>query len=247
MKTTGRHFDVCIVGGGPAAIFAAYEFTLRAPRLQVALLEAGHPIKARFCPLAAKKTDHCLSCKPCSIMRGFGGAGAFSDGKYNFTTEFGGWLTDYLPVKTIEELIDYVDGLNCRHGAPGEYFTTKNSPLAARCLQYDLHLLSAKVRHLGTENNLLIMESIYAYLKDKIALLCDTAVKTFSPAADGFNVTLQNGEVLTCPYLICAPGRAGAEWFAEECRQLDLPLINNQVDVGVRVEVPAQILKEITD
>lgn len=242
-----QRLDVCIVGGGPAAIFAAYEFTLKFPQLRVALLEAGHPIRGRFCPLAAKKADHCLNCNPCSIMRGFGGAGAFSDGKYNFTTEFGGWLADYLPTEEIEGLIDYVDELNCRHGAPGEYFTTKNSPLAAQCLQYDLHLLSAKVRHLGTENNLVIMESIYDYLKDRVAIFCDCPVEEIQPRAQGFTLRLQNRPSLACRYLICAPGRAGAEWFAQECQRLGLPLINNQVDVGVRVEVPAQVFKHITD
>ena len=113
---------------------------------------------------AGDEKDHCLRCVPCDIMRGFGGAGAFSDGKYNFTTEFGGWLNEYLPHNEVIDLIDYVDELNCRHGAPGEYFSTKNCTIGAKALGYDLHLLNAKVRHLGTENNLIIMENIYKYL-----------------------------------------------------------------------------------
>ena len=128
------------------------------------ILEEGHPIEQRKCPLAQKKVDHCLRCVPCDIMRGFGGAGAFSDGKYNFTTEFGGWLNEYLPHNEVIDLIDYVDELNCRHGAPGEYFSTKNCTIGAKALGYDLHLLNAKVRHLGTENNLIIMENIYKHL-----------------------------------------------------------------------------------
>lgn len=242
-------YDVAIIGGGPAAIFAAYEFVMKHPKLKLIMIEAGNSIEKRFCPLAAKKVDHCINCKPCSIMRGFGGAGAFSDGKYNFTTEFGGWLNEYLPEEKVIELIDYVDELNCRHGAPGEYFTTKNSTIGTKALQNDLHLLNAKVRHLGTENNLIIMENIYNFLREQMDILCNTTVKEIQHKEDGtFSLKLDEAEkIIDCKYLIAAPGRAGAEWFSEQCKQLGLSLINNQVDVGVRVEVPAQVFKHITD
>lgn len=242
-------YDVAIIGGGPAAIFAAYEFVMKHPKLKLIMIEAGNSIEKRFCPLAAKKVDHCINCKPCSIMRGFGGAGAFSDGKYNFTTEFGGWLNEYLPEEKVIELIDYVDELNCRHGAPGEYFTTKNSTIGTKALQNDLHLLNAKVRHLGTENNLIIMENIYNFLREQMNILCNTTVKEIQHKKDGtFSLKLDKAEkIIDCKYLIAAPGRAGAEWFSEQCKQLGLSLINNQVDVGVRVEVPAQVFKHITD
>ena len=163
-----ENYDVAIIGGGPAAVFAAYEFTLKYPTVSLIMLEEGNPIERRQCPLAAKKVDHCLRCVPCDIMRGFGGAGAFSDGKYNFTTEFGGWLSEYIPEKTVIELIDYVDELNCRHGAPGEYFSTKNSTIGGLALGHDLHLLNAKVRHLGTENNLIIIFSESGTYFDRI-------------------------------------------------------------------------------
>lgn len=242
-------FDVAIIGGGPAAIFAAYELEIKYPGLKIIMLEAGNSIENRFCPLAAKKVGHCINCKPCSIMRGFGGAGAFSDGKYNFTTEFGGWLNDYLPESKVIELIDYVDELNCRHGAPGEYFSTKNSTIGTKALQHDLHLLNAKVRHLGTENNLIIIENIYKFLSDKMDIRCNTVVEEIIHNEDGtFTLNLaQTEESINCKYLIAAPGRAGAEWFSEQCKKLGLNFINNQVDVGVRVEVPAQIFKHITD
>ena len=241
-------YDVAIIGGGPAAIFAAYEFVLKYPQLKVIMLEAGNTIEKRFCPLAAKKVDHCINCNPCSIMRGFGGAGAFSDGKYNFTTEFGGWLNEYLPEDQVIELIDYVDELNCRHGAPGEYFSTKNSKIGVQALKYDLHLLNAKVRHLGTENNLLIMENIHKFLEDKIEIRCNTAVEEICRQEDGtFVLELNKGEKVACKYLIAAPGRAGAEWYTEQCAKMGLDFINNQVDIGVRVEVPAEVFKHITD
>jgi len=243
-----KDFDVAIIGGGPAAIFAAYEFTLKYPKLKVTIIEEGHTIDKRQCPLAQKKVNHCLRCTPCDIMRGFGGAGAFSDGKYNFTTEFGGWLSEYLPKETIIDLIDYVDGLNCRHGAPGEYFSTKNCNIGKVALGYDLHLLNAKVRHLGTENNLVIMENIYKYLLGKIDIHCDTHVEKICQETDGFLLkTTGDAYNVKCKCLIAAPGRAGAEWFTEQCKELGLSFINNQVDVGVRVEVPAQVFKHITD
>jgi len=241
-------YDVAIIGGGPAAIFAAYEFVLKYPQLKVIMLEAGNTIEKRFCPLAAKKVDHCINCNPCSIMRGFGGAGAFSDGKYNFTTEFGGWLNEYLPEDKVIELIDYVDELNCRHGAPGEYFSTKNSKIGVQALKYDLHLLNAKVRHLGTENNLVIMENIHKFLEDNIEIRCNTAVEEICRQEDGtFVLELNKGEKIACKYLIAAPGRAGAEWYTEQCAKMGLDFINNQVDIGVRVEVPAEVFKHITD
>ena len=244
-----ENYDVAIIGGGPAAVFAAYEFTLKYPTVSLIMLEEGNPIERRQCPLAAKKVDHCLRCVPCDIMRGFGGAGAFSDGKYNFTTEFGGWLSEYIPEKTVIELIDYVDELNCRHGAPGEYFSTKNSTIGGLALGHDLHLLNAKVRHLGTENNLIIMEHIYKYLAERIEIRCNTHVETIKRHGDGFELGVRGEDKadIRCDYLIAAPGRAGAEWFTEQCRGLGLSFINNQVDVGVRVEVPAQVFKHITD
>ncbi len=241
-----ERFDVAVIGGGPAAIFACWEFRVSHPELSVVMLEEGNPVDRRFCPLAAGKSDHCLRCVPCAIMRGFGGAGAFSDGKYNFTTEFGGWLTEYLPKKTVMDLIDYVDQVNCSHGAPGETFTTKNSTIGRLALGYDLHLLNGKVRHLGTENNLKIMENIFLELREKIEIGCNTKVHSFAKEGAGFVLETSGGTVRST-YLIAAPGRAGAEWFMEEGRKLGLNFANNAVDVGVRVEVPAAVFKHITD
>lgn len=241
-----KKYDVAIIGGGPAAIYAGWEFSVQYPDVSVLILEEGHPVEKRYCPLAAGKVDHCLRCVPCAIMRGFGGAGAFSDGKYNFTTEFGGWLPDYLPKKTVMDLIDYVDSINCSHGAPGETFTTKNSTIGRAALAHDLHLLNGKVRHLGTENNLQIMENIYRELKEKVDILCDTKVESFRKEEDTFYLETTAGQ-FTSDYLIAAPGRSGAEWFTEEGRKLGLSFTNNAVDVGVRVEVPALVFKHITD
>lgn len=243
-----KKYDVGIIGGGPAAIFAAYELIINRPDANIVMIEEGNDIYSRRCPIAEKKVTNCIHCKSCGIMRGFGGAGAFSDGKYNFTTQFGGWLTDYLPDEQVMKLIDHVDEINLKFGAPSEYFSTHNSDLGRQALKYDLHLLDAKVRHLGTENNLKILENIYEFLKTRIAMVFNTHVAAINKYEEGFALTIAGKqESIECEYLIAAPGRAGSEWFSKQCNELGLPLQNNQVDVGVRVEIPAGVFEHITD
>lgn len=243
-----NRYDVAIIGGGPSAIFAAYELVSNNPGIHVVMIEAGHDIYHRQCPIGTKNVSRCINCKTCDIMRGFGGAGAFSDGKYNFTSEFGGWLNEYISNKQVEELIDYVDAINLSYGAPTEFFTTKNSSIRKTALKFDLHLLQAKVRHLGTENNLQILKSIYEFLKEKITIVFGVHVEEFSQQDHGFVLSLRDkDESIQCKYLIAAPGRSGSEWFSDRCRALGLEMISNQVDVGVRVEVPAEVFQHITD
>lgn len=243
-----QNYDVAIIGGGPSAIFAAYELVLQNPAIKLIMLEEGNDIYIRKCPIAEGKVDHCINCNPCNIMRGFGGAGAFSDGKYNFTTEFGGWLNEYLAGDEVMKLIDYVDEINVAYGAPVEYFSTKNSTIGKKALEYDIHLLNAKVRHLGTENNIQILQKIYEFLKNQITIVFRTHVSTIHLNGQGFDLEIKNSnQSISCKYLIVAPGRAGAEWFSGQCKQLGLSVFNNQVDVGVRVEIPAQVFQHITD
>jgi uncharacterized FAD-dependent dehydrogenase len=243
-----KPYTVGIIGGGPAAIFAAYELVQRNPGTNIILIEEGNDIYSRKCPIAEGKVTSCIQCKPCDIMRGFGGAGAFSDGKYNFTTQFGGWLQDYLSDKDLLALIDYVDQINLQFGAPPECYSTQNSGLRRLALTTDLHLLDAKVRHLGTENNLKILEHMYEFLNDHITMLFNTHVATIHRLSEGFRLELGKGaDAIECDYLIAAPGRAGSEWFSKQCPALGLSLQNNQVDVGVRVEIPAEVFQHITD
>jgi uncharacterized protein len=242
-----KTYDVAIIGGGPAGIYAAYELVTKNPGLSVAMYEEGRDIHGRSCPIAENKVPRCIKCTPCDVMRGFGGAGAFSDGKYNFTTEFGGWLGEYLSDREVLELIDYVDGINLDHGAPTEYFSTEKSDLGRKALAFDLHLLQARVRHLGTENNLKILCSLYEVLKEKCSMFFNTRVGNITPTDNGFTLDIDGEGSVGCRYLIAAPGRAGSEWFAEQCEKLKLELMNNQVDVGVRVELPAGVFRHITD
>ena len=243
-----KQYDVAIVGAGPAGIFAAYELIEKKPDLKIGVFESGNDIYHRACPISAGKVKTCICCTPCNIMRGFGGAGAFSDGKYNFTTQFGGWLNEYLDDEEVMKLIRYVDEINMKHGAPSQVFTTAGSELGKLALGYDLHLLDASVRHLGTENNLSMLKRTYEHLKDKVEFHFLAPVKNIESDGSGDNqLVLENGEKVSAEYLIVTPGRAGAEWFSDECKRLGVKLLNNQVDVGVRVEVPDAVFSHITD
>ena len=244
-------YDVAILGCGEAGIFAAYELAHHRPDLKVLALDQGRDIYHRSCPIVAGKVRECIHCSVCDTMCGFGGAGAFSDGKFNFTTQFGGWLTDFMEPRHVMELIDYVDSINVAHGATKEFFSTESAEaraLARKALGYDLHLLQARCKHLGTENNLRILQNIYEGLKDKLEFRFNTAVHHIAQDGEGgFRLTLGSGEEVACKRLIVAPGRSGAEWFADQCKGLGLELLNNQVDIGVRVELPASVFEHITD
>jgi len=244
-----KHYDVAIVGAGIAGIMAAYELVTKSD-LSVVLFEQGNSIYKRVCPIVDGKVNSCINCNACSIMKGFGGAGNFSDGKYNLTTAFGGWLTDYISDKEVMELINYVDEINVKFGATTETYSTRTPEALAiekRALEHDLHLLHATVKHLGTENNLNILKGIYEFLKDKVEIKCNMGITDIAVKDEGYEVTTVNNEAYSSKYLIAAPGRAGAEWFSNQCKKLDIPLINNQVDIGVRVELPARVFEHVTD
>ncbi len=245
------NYDVAIIGGGTAGIFASYELSKSAPGLNIIMLEQGKPIYKRKCPIIQKTTTGCTSCKSCSIMNGFGGAGAFSDGKFNFTTEFGGWLHDYISKENVMDLIEYADSVNVQFGATEERFSTyspKAREIEKKALQNDLHLLMASVKHLGTEKNLNILSNMFEYLDDRITIKCNTSVEEITVNEDGtYTLNLSDTNTVICKYLIAAPGRSGAEWFSSQAEKLGINLINNQVDIGVRVELPATVFEDITN
>ena len=216
-------YDVAIIGCGTAGIFAGYELIARHPELKICVLDQGGDIYSRHCPIVAGKVKECIHCSVCDTMCGFGGAGAFSDGKYNFTTQFGGWLTDFMDDDEVMELINYVDTVNMKYGATDKTFST-NTPearaLEREALKYDLHLLQAKVKHLGTENNLRILQNMYEDLCKVIEYRFRTEVCSIDRDGDGYSLGLKKGDDIKCRYLIVAPGRSGAEWFSEQCRKL---------------------------
>lgn len=243
-------YDVAIIGCGTSGIFAGYELMKQNPGLKIVMLEQGNDIYKRNCPIIQHKVKDCINCKYCDIMRGFGGAGAYSDGKYNFTTAFGGWLNDYMSDSEVMDLIKYVDSINMEFGATEEVFSTFSEEaknLEKKALENDLHLLQATVKHLGTENNLEILKSQYEYLAKQIEFRFRAEVKTILPQEKGYRLEMADESTIDCDYLIAAPGRSGAEWFSRQCKALGLNLINNQVDIGVRVELPAKVFEHITD
>jgi uncharacterized FAD-dependent dehydrogenase len=242
--------DVAIIGCGTSGIFAGYELAEGDPSLDILMLEQGSDIYGRVCPIMKDKKLNCVRCKSCGIMHGFGGAGAYSDGKFNFTTQFGGWLNEYLDDKEVMLLLEYIDSVNVRFGATAERYSTEGeeaSKIEKKALENDLHLLHASVKHLGTENNLKILTKLYEHLKSRVEIRCNTEVTAILPEDGFYRLTLGSGESVECRYLIVAPGRSGAEWFSQQCRKLKLNLINNQVDIGVRVELPAKVFEHITD
>ena len=156
------NYDVIIIGAGPGGIFSAYELAKLNPELKVAVFEAGHALNKRHCPIDGEKVKTCIGCKSCSIMSGFGGAGAFSDGKYNITNDFGGTLHEYIGKKKALNLMKYVDDINMAFGGEGtRLFSTAGTKFKRECIMHDLHLLDASVRHLGTDINYVVLENLY--------------------------------------------------------------------------------------
>ena len=173
-------YDIIIIGAGPGGIFSAYELVQQNPDLKIAVFEAGHPLEKRHCPIDGDKIKSCINCKSCSIMSGFGGAGAFSDGKYNITNAFGGTLYEYIGKNQAIDLMKYVDDINMKFGGEGtKLYSTAGTSFKKLCMQNKLTLLDASVRHLGTDINFIVLENLYAELKDKVTFYFDTPKKIF--------------------------------------------------------------------
>ena len=241
------NYDVLIIGAGPGGIFSAYELIKKNPKLKVGVFEAGHELNKRHCPIDGDKIKSCISCKSCSIMSGFGGAGAFSDGKYNITNDFGGTLYSYIGKAKALELMRYVDEINMAYGGEGtKLYTTAGSKFKKQCIQNNLHLLDASVRHLGTDINYVVLENLYNYLKDKVTFYFDTPVESLEVGNDGYVVHSKEG-ALTCKYCIVSVGRSGSKWMESVCKDLAIPTKSNRVDIGVRVELPADVFSHLTD
>lgn len=241
------NYDVIIIGAGPGGIFSAYELAKKKPDLKIAVFEAGHELDRRKCPIDGKKIKSCIKCPSCSIMNGFGGAGAFSDGKYNITNDFGGTLHEYIGKEKAIELMEYVDDINMAHGGEGtRMYTTAGSEFKKICMQNRLHLLDASVRHLGTDINYVVLGKIYEELKDKVTFIFDTAV-TKLEVIDGRYRIYYKDETAEADQCIISVGRSGSKWMESVCTDLGIPTKSNRVDIGVRVELPAVIFSHLTD
>ena len=250
-------FDVVIVGSGPSGYMCAYELTNLNKDIKVLLIDKGHDIYKRKCPVLNHELERCpknkegiRGCYPaCSMTSGFGGAGAYSDGKYNITTEFGGWLTDYIGDEEALELINYCDEINLKFGATKiitNPYTEEIKNIEKRAIGAGLKLLRAKVRHLGTEENLEILKRIYEYLKTKVEIRFETCLKDIiveNNEVKGIIVD-DNKEIYANKVVLCL-GRDGAIFLNDLLTKHHVNMRNNQVDIGVRVETSDVIMEEI--
>ncbi len=240
-------YDVIIIGAGPGGIFSAYELLQRDKKLKIAAFDAGHSLEQRHCPIDGEKVKSCIKCKTCAIMNGFGGAGAFSDGKYNITNDFGGTLYEHIGRKEAFELMEYVDQINVSHGGEGtRMYSTAGTNLKKLCLQNKLKLLDASVRHLGTDINYVVLENLYNEMKDQMDFFFDTPIQKIEVIDDGYRVYSEDN-AYDCRKCIISVGRSGSKWMETVCEDLGIPTKSNRVDIGVRVELPAVIFSHLTD
>lgn len=243
---SAKIYDVVIIGAGPGGIFSAYEL-VNNTNLKIAIIEAGSKLESRFCPVG-KTVKSCISCHTCSIMNGFGGAGAFSDGKYNITNDFGGTLWEKIGCKEALNLMKIVDSINVSHGAQNtKIYSSKNNSLGKICIQNKLKLLSADIRHLGTDINYEVLKNLYDELKDRVDFYFNHSALDVTYDSGKYHITTIDLCEFECDKLIISVGRSGSSWLESQCRRLGIKTTSNRVDLGVRVELPAVVFEHITN
>ena len=231
-------YDVVIIGAGPGGIYSAYELIKLNKGLKIVVLEEGNPLEKRKCPIDGKKVKSCINCKTCAIMNGFGGAGAFSDGKYNITNQFGGTLYEYIGKEEAIDLMRYVDEINMAYGGDTE--------LKKLCLENKLHLLDAQVRHLGTDVNYVVLHNLFEELKDKVEFVFNCKAVHVQALDEGYEIITEKEKYLGRQCIISV-GRSGSKWMESISSDLNIETKSNRVDIGVRVELPAEIFSHLTD
>lgn len=248
MEGSKVRYDIIIIGAGPGGIFSAYELIKNKKDLKIAIFEAGNCLDKRKCPIDGEKIKTCIHCKSCAIMSGFGGAGAFSDGKYNITNDFGGTLYEYIGKKEAISLMEYVDKINLENGGEGtKLYSTAGTAFKKICLQNKLKLLDASVRHLGTDINYIVLQNLYKKLSESVDFYFSTQVEKIEVLEDGYRVFYKDGQTADCEKCIVSVGRSGNKWMERVCKELGIETKSNRVDIGVRVELPAVIFSHLTD
>jgi len=244
-----KYYDVIIIGAGPAGIFTALEL-IKKGNISILIIEKGKKIEKRECPIRTKGGG-CYHCIPCSILSGWGGAGAFSDGKLNLSTEIGGQLDNYIERKEVAKLIQYTDKMYLEFGAEKNVFGTQKEDIDSLKKEASfagLKLIPTIIRHLGTEKSVEILQRMQDYLKNKINIKTNTKVAEILVEEEKVaGVKTEQNEIIRSKFVVAAPGRVGAEWLKKQANNLNIKIDNNPVDVGVRVEVPAITMKHLTD
>ena len=237
MKSKKTQYDVAVIGGGISGLMAAYRLISQNSALNIVMIEKGRDLEERSCPMITDKAKTCLGCKYCAIMEGLAGAGAFSDGKYVISTEYGGWLTDFLDDTTVRDYIEQADAILVGFGASKERYLPCDD-LKRLCLKHDLHMQQAELKHLGTDDNFATMKKMINDLSSRIEILTKTEVIDVDKASH--RVITTDAELIA-DKIIFAVGRAGSRMLSRWCRENDIEMTNNQVDIGVRVELPALV------
>lgn len=242
-----KYYDVIIVGAGPAGIFTALELISKS-NLKIVIIEKGKDIEKRTCYI--ETSGKCLSCKVCNMLNGWGGAGAFSDGKLNLSPEIGGFLLEYIPKEELMDLINYVDEIYVEMGAPQKVYTPEKNEIEKikkTASKYGLIFIPTKIRHIGTEKCKEILKNLKEVISKKADIIFENPVsKILTSGKKVKGVKLKEGTEILADYVVIAPGRAGSSWLEAEAKRLKLPTKINPVDIGVRVEVPASIMEELT-
>lgn len=236
-----KKYDVVIIGGGIGGLMCAYRLIQNQSELSVLILERGKSLEERSCPILAGKVKKCIKCKPCSIMEGMAGAGAFSDGKYNITTEYGGWLQNMMDEETVLDYIRQADSILVKYGADNEVYMPNNE-LKTLCLKYDLHMQQAEVKHLGTDANYNTMLNFIHSMDDQITIQTESIVVDVDKDTHVITYTnKQEKNTVVGDKIVFAVGRVGNGMFEQWCNKYNIKRTNNQVDVGVRVELPYEV------
>ena len=249
MSWGGREkFDVVIVGAGPAGLFTAMKL-MEKGGLEIAILDKGPELAERKCP--ARETGVCVRCRTCALLSGWGGAGAFSDGKLTYSPDIGGLLADVVGREKLGELMKVVDEIYLRFGAPRRLYGTNEdeiSDLARRASRAGLRLVPQKIRHMGTDGCARVLQAMRSYLAEKVDVRMRTEV-TEILTKDGhvIGVRTADGEEIEAKYVVLAPGRGGAGWLKQVACRLDIKTSTNPVDIGLRVEVPSVTMEELTE
>lgn len=244
-----RDYDVIIVGAGPAGIFAALEILNIKRTAKILIIEKGKDLEKRTCPMKIKEIS-CKACPECALLSGWGGAGAFSDGKLNLSPEIGGFLSRYIGMEKLKSLINYVDEIYLKYGAPKKVYggnldeILKIEKLVSK---NNLHFVPSKIRHIGTDRCKTVLKKIKENLNQKTETLFDSeAENVIARKGKVVGIKLKDGRSLHSEFLILAPGREGSRWLERESKKLHLTLFRNPVDIGLRVEVSASVFEPLT-